>query len=214
MSFLDIRFPTNISKGSSGGPGFNTAVISFKSGHDVRNAAWEYPRGEYDVAYGVKERQGLYDLLQFFTVVMGKAYSFRYKDWMDFKSCRYDGIPAFTDCTIATADGVETSFQLYKVYKFTGINGSTLYTQSRVITKPVPGTVLIGVNGVNQTTGWAVDTSTGIITFSAPPTDTHVITAGFEFDVHCNFETDKLSIELESYFSGQASVPLKERKAA
>ncbi len=36
MSFHDVRFPTDISYGSSGGPGFSTAIIEVDSGAEER----------------------------------------------------------------------------------------------------------------------------------------------------------------------------------
>ncbi len=57
----------------------------------------------------------------------------------------------------------------------------------RTITKPVAGTVQVYLDGVEQPSGWSVDTTTGLVTFGVPPTLGVEVTAGFEFDVPVRF---------------------------
>ena len=203
-------FPVDISYDSRGGPGWSTNVVETDSGAESRNQRWSYPRHEYDVAYGLKTTTRLENLLSFFHVVGGKAIGFRYKDWMDYKSCATSSTPAATDCAIGTGTGALATFQLYKTYT------QGAYTRSRKILKPVTATVKVAVAGTEKTitTHFTVDTTTGIVTFTAGnlPTNGQAVTAGFEFDVPCRFDTDKLSIDLTYYKSGAAQVPLIELK--
>ena len=76
-SFLDIRFPKNISYGSAGGPGYSTSVIEVRSGAEKRNANWDYPRCEYDVSYGIRKQDDLESLIEMFHVAGGRAHSFQ-----------------------------------------------------------------------------------------------------------------------------------------
>lgn len=207
MSFVDVRFPTDISYGSAGGPNYNTSVVVIKSGKEKRNVNWNYPRIEFDVSYGVKDYDDLEDLIAFFHIVQGKGRTFRFKDHSDYKSCKTANTPSFDDQVIGTGDGSTTQFQLYKSYSF---GGSA--RQSRKITKPVSGTVLVGIDGTEQTSGWSVDHSTGIITFDSAPSDGAQITAGYEFDMEARFDTDSLSNDLESYRIGSTNVPVIEVK--
>lgn len=159
MSFLESpRFPDDISYDSSGGPSYQTTVVVMKSGYEQRNQVWEYPRCRYNVALGVKTIDRLYQLIEFFHAVAGRAYGFRYKDWSDYKSCPVDQTPSFDDQVIGTGDGTTAQFQLKKVYQI------GTFQRNRVIKKPVSGTVLVGINNV-QDLRWTVDTTTGIITF-------------------------------------------------
>lgn len=49
---------------------------------------WSYPRHKYDVDFPLANtRERLEYLLSFFRAMAGKATGFRYKDWVDFKSC-------------------------------------------------------------------------------------------------------------------------------
>ena len=207
MTFLDVRFPTNISYGSSGGPAYNTSVVVAGSGKEQRNANWDFPRCEFDVAYGVRGMGELEDLLDIFHIATGKAHTFRFKDHSDFKSCKLSDSPHFEDQSIGTGDGITTVFQLYKIYTF-----GTYTRRSRKITKPVLETVSVGLDGIEQDSGYSIDHSTGEITFDSAPSDGTKITAGFEFDVEVRFDTDSLPINLEEYNSGTVDVPVIEIK--
>lgn len=202
------RFPDDISYGSRGGPAWRTTVIETDSGAEARNQLWAYPRHEYDVAYGVTSLAKLEALLAFFHVVAGRAIGFRFKDWLDFKSCAVSASTSATDCLLGTGNGSQTQFQLVKVYSA----GS--YSRARKILKPVSGTVKAAVNGVEKTAGsdFTVNTATGVITFAVAPPSGHSVTAGFEFDVPVRFDTDRLSVNIEDYSSGAAQVPLIELK--
>jgi uncharacterized protein (TIGR02217 family) len=67
------------------------------------------------------------------------------------------------------------------------------------ITKPVGGTAKIYLDGVEQLAGWSVDTTTGLVTFSAPPAVGVEVTADFEFDVPVRFDTDHMAVTIETY---------------
>lgn len=204
------RFPDDISYGSRGGPGWATTVIETDSGAESRNQRWSYPRHEYDVAMGINTLARLEALLIYFHVMAGRAIGFRFKDWMDYKSCNRDETPAATDCAIGTGDGATAAFQLVKVYT------EGAYTRSRKITKPVSGTLLVAVEAAALTEGveYNVSYTTGIITFTEGniPTEGQAITAGYEFDVPVRFDTDRLSINIDDYNAGAAQVPLIELK--
>lgn len=187
---------------------WRTNIIVIDSGAEIRNQQWSYPRHEYDVAYGVKEKYQLENLISFFQVMAGQAIGFRYKDHSDFKSCQYStGTINSSDCVLTTASNT-TAVQIYKTYT----QGS--YVRSRKILKPTTN-VLVSVNGTNLTTSqFAVDTTNGIINISTGYSTGVVIKAGFEFDVPVRFNTDSLNVNLEDYQVGSAQVLLIELKWA
>jgi uncharacterized protein (TIGR02217 family) len=65
-------------------------------------------------------------------------------------------------------------------------------------------TVKVAVNGVTQNSGWTIDTTTGIITFTSAPAS-GAVTAGYEFDVPVRFGADKLSISVDAFEAGSIS---------
>jgi len=213
MGFHEVRFPTDISYGSKGGPGFNTNIIETSSGAEQRVQRWDSPRHAYDVVWGIKDLEDVTTVRNFYIARSGCAFGFRYKDFLDYNSSA-SGIGTVTnlDQQLGIGDASDTTFQLVKRYQ----NGPS--TVIRTITKPVAGTVVIAFDGVNQPSGWSVDTSTGVVTFVSPPGSGVVITCGFEFDVPVRFgkEIDNaLWQQIEGFDSGSVdSIPLVEIKDA
>ncbi|MHC5053636.1 MAG: DUF2460 domain-containing protein [Planctomycetota bacterium] len=209
MGFHEVQFPTGISYGSRGGPGFATNIIEIDSGAEERVARWSAPRRRYDVSYGVRSKADLSALITFYIARQGAAYGFRYKDWLDFTSASdHRSAPTNTDVTLGTGGASETDFQLIKKYVSGGV------TRTRNIAKPVTGSVVVALDGVNQSSGWTVDTTTGVVTFTTPPGSGVVVSAGFEFDVPVRFgkEADALlGLQLDAFdIGGVSSIPLIE----
>jgi uncharacterized protein (TIGR02217 family) len=195
--FHEVRFPDDISKGSSGGPRRRTDIVTLRSGYEERNAVWADSRREYDAGLGIRDINDMHEVLEFFEARLGRLYGFRWKDWADYKSCAPNRAIARTDQTIGTGDGVTTAFQLKKAYT----SGPTTYT--RTIKKPVSGTILVEVNGALVSgANYSLNTETGILTFNVAPSNTHVIKAGFEFDVPVRFTNDHIDVSVEQFNAG------------
>ena len=217
MAFHEVQFPTKIAYGSSGGPVRKTDIITLDSGHEQRNTPWSQSRREYNVAYGTKTYDDLYALMAFWEARNGPLYGFRYKDWMDFKSCPPQMAVTATDQIIGVGDGVTKVFQLIKTYSSGG------YDYVRTITKPVVNTVVLPQSVLIDDAGdtllddegnpllddfgglsiFTVDSTTGLITFDTAPAVGVVITAGFEFDVPVRFASDKIAIDLKGFERGE-----------
>jgi len=205
MAFHEVRFPDNISRGARGGPERRTQIVELASGDEERNASWSNSRRRYDVAYGIRRADDLAAVVAFFEARNGRLHGFRFKDWADHKSCLPSGTLTPTDQAIGTGDGATTAFQMVKRY------ASGSQTWVRTITKPVADTVRVALDGTEQPSGWSVDTTTGVVTFSAAPAEGVAITAGFAFDVPVRFDTDALDVTLDLERLGSiASIPLLE----
>ena len=205
MSFHEIQFPTSIAFHSSGGPQRKTEIVTLGSGYEERNAVWANSRRRYDVGYGVKTLDDLSAVIAFFEARMGRLTGFRFKDFTDFKSCAPSALVAPTDQALGLGDGTTAAFQLAKAYP------SGPASWSRAIMKPVAGSVHVALNGVEATSGWSVDTTTGLVSFASAPASGAVLTAGFEFDVPVRFDSDQLSINLATFNAGEIpSIPLVE----
>lgn len=187
-SFHEDTFPHDIAYGSSGGPKFSTTVFEAASGAEQRNINWSKVRAEYNVGLGIRSYDMMADVIKFFMARQGKAYGFRFRDWMDYK---------IGNQNIGTGNGVQTAFQLVKTYT----SGSVTYT--RTIKKPVSGTLTtVSVNAVN-TTAFTVDYTTGIFTFTTPPANGHAIVVAYvEFDVPVRFDTDQIDAQHDFWNTG------------
>ncbi len=203
MAFHEIRFPTAISFGATGGPERRTDVVVLGSGHEERNQRWADSRRRYDAGYGLKSLNDLDAAIAFFEERRGRFHGFRWKDHTDCKSCAPTDTPAATDQLLGPGDGQTVVFQLTKLY------GSSHAPWTRQIRKPVDGSLLIAVDGAAQSEGenYTVDTTTGLITFlsGSIPAGGAAITAGYEFDVPVRFDTDSLEISLDGFKHG--SIP-------
>ena len=81
----------------------------------------------------------------------------------------------------------------------------------RTITKPVAGTVRVVLGMVEQMSGWTVDETTGLITFTTAPANGVIVRAGFEFDVPVRFDTDYLEVDFAAFAAGDIpTIPLIE----
>lgn len=178
----DAIFPTDISYGSRGGPRFYTNVVMTSSGKQHRTPRWSAPLHVYDARYGVKTQTQAAALKEFCIARLGPGYGFKYKDFSDFTSAA-DGesTPTDTDQILGEGDASEKDFQLIKTYSDGNVD------VARTIRKPVSGTVVVALDGVPQSSGWTVSTTTGIVHFDVAPGNNVVVTAGFEYYVAAYF---------------------------
>ena len=205
MAFHEVRFPDNISRGARGGPERRTQIVELASGDEERNASWANSRRRYDVAYGIRRADDLAAVVAFFEARNGRRHGFRYRDWADYKSAPPSQAITATDQQIGTGTGSLQTFQLEKRYT------SGAQTWVRTITKPVAGTIRVALGMVEQMSGWTVDTTTGVVTFTTAPAGGVAVRAGFEFDVPVRFDSDSLDVTLDFERLGSiTSIPLLE----
>ena len=115
--------------------------------------------------------------------------------------------PSAQDQILAQGDGITNQFQLIKKY------GSIFAPYSRLIQKPVLGSVRVAISGQEKIadTDFSVDHKTGIVTLVAVPAVGASITAGFLFDVPVRFDTDSLLIDFSAFAAGEIpKIPLIE----
>lgn len=207
MNFHDIRFPTNLSFGSIGGPERRTEIVALANGFEERNSPWSQSRRRFDAGIGMRSLDDISILLEFYEARAGQLYGFRWKDWSDFKSCKPSLNIDASDQVIGVGDDIATIYQLVKNYQFGEV------VQVREINKPLEDRVKIAIGGDEQVLGvdFLVDTETGEITFTSPPADEAPITAGFEFDVPVRFDTDRIEVSVGGFSAGEIpSVPVVE----
>lgn len=210
MAFHEIRFPTSLSFGSVGGPERHSDVVTLANGHEERNTPWRHSRRRYDAGVAMRSLDDIETLIAFFEARQGQIHGFRWKDWTDYKSCDARAEPGIGDQVIANGDDTTAVFQLVKTYR----SGGQSYV--RPISKPVNGTVRIGLDGTAQQDGvhYTVDDTTGLVSFVHPPDAGVEITAGYEFDVPVRFDTDRIQTSLASFQAGDVpNVPIIEVRA-
>jgi uncharacterized protein (TIGR02217 family) len=206
-AFDDVDFPIALGRGASVTPGFSTAIVTTASGHEQRNADWADARLRFDAGPGVRSEEDMRTLIAFFRARRGAAKGFRFRDPFDDSTGGMTGAPSFADQRIGTGDGVATRFPLVKRY------GAGAEAQQRRLTRPVAGSVRVGLDGT-QVTGWTLEAG-GIVAFDVAPPVGATVTAGCRFDVPVRFAEDQLEISGATFAAGEApSVPLVEIREA
>lgn len=200
--FDEVLLPLKLALGASGGPERRTEIVTLGSGREVRNTPWSHGRRRYEIGGGVQTLDDLHDLVAFFEARRGRLTGFRFRDFLDWKSCAPSAAPSALDQAIGVGDGDETAFQLKRFY------GDV----ERIIHKPVAGSVLIAVDGeALAPEAFSVDFTTGIVTLDDPPGADLTVTAGFLFDTPVRFDADRLDISLDAFGAGRAlAAPLIE----
>lgn len=194
MAHLTTVFPSSLSYGSGGGPGYRSTVIKAHSGFEERNREWDFPLHYYPINLNNRNESELQDLLDHYHACAGRWNTFNLLDPRDYKSCRISATPDDEDQTIRTATGGETTVQIIKNYTRGG------QTQVRKITRPISGTLLIAIDTVAKTSGadYTVDYTTGIVTFTTGLATGEIVTAGYQFYTPCRFDIDDLDLVIQT----------------
>ncbi len=207
MTFHEERFPAKLSLGSVGGPERRTEIVTVASGFEERNTPWKHSRRRFDAGVAMRSLDDMQMVIAFFEARGGRLHGFRWKDWSDFKSNAPSKPISFDDQVIGVGDGLIADLQLCKTYR------SGEYEYCREISKPVEGTVLVGIDGVEifEDQHFSVDRSTGVLTFFNPPSEDATVTAGYEYDVPVRFDTDRLEMTVAGFQAGEVpSIPVVE----
>ena len=205
MTYHNVSFPRGIALGSLGGPTRKTFVSPAANGFEARNALWADSRRKFNAGYGLKGEEDVFAVLEFFEERRGKLHSFRFRDRFDSSSNGAAMDPTPTDQLIGIGDGVISDFQLTKQY------GSLFDPYIRSITKPEAGTVRVAIDGTEQVSGFSVDHTTGVVSFTIPPLQGESVTAGFRFDNHVRFDTDEMQATLSKRRAGEImDIPIVE----
>jgi uncharacterized protein (TIGR02217 family) len=188
--FSELRFPEHLSLGAVGGPMFNTTINTTTSGCEQRNIVSLKARHKFNISPAIRDQSDLSILLTFFKIHKGKAVGFRFKDWADYK---------VSNELIAIGDGMTSTFQIKKTYKF----GSSI--DERIITKIVDGSVKLRVGSVNIH-NFDVDNNNGVLKLHSPLEDGQPLYLDCEFDIPVRFDQDEVFINPEVSNKGSCDI--------
>lgn len=187
----DPKFADDLSYWAVGGAAYKTTVTPFGSGFEARVGRWTYPLCAFDLQNVLRtytadaQVASLMRLRNFFHVMRGQLYGFRFRDWTDFLD---DGIGILG--VTGKGDGATVAFQMFKNYTL-GSGGGAMSTL-RLIRKPRTGDAAFPltfyVSGV--LTAVTLDSTTGIATFAAAPANNAPLTWKGPFDVPARFNND------------------------
>lgn len=188
MSFHNVNFPSKLALGAIGGPVRNVNISQRNNGHESRNLAQYHSKRRFLIATPLMNINEGHELLAFFEARFGKAYSFRFKDPFDNKSCVPEFAISAQDQQIGIGNGAKTQFQLVKNYG----------DYQRPIVLPKTHNVQIAIDGALIASNFYSVAEDGIVTLQTAPSNNAIITAGFEFDCKVRFEIENLEMVMEA----------------
>lgn len=191
MSYIDVRMPTCVAYGFTGGPEYSTLVVPLDNGREQRNRQWLFPKHRYSATFMNFSRENQQLVLEIFHAMAGQLHCCRFKDHNDFEA---------DDEPLAPAIGTTNPVQLIKTYAF-GTESST-----RLIQAPLAGAV-VNRNGVPV--AGTLDKSTGLFTPDAPWASGTVTWTG-EFDVWVRFASDYNAFQIGNLDAHTADIELIE----
>lgn len=214
MTFYNVVVPGSVSQGTEAAPVSLVDIARGPNGNEQRKSKRSRRLRRFNIAKNIRTVNDVYDILSLFEVMNGPEHSFACKNLIDYKSGKPADAVTALDAAIGTGNGSNLTFQLKKQFKVTKVD-NTVLAVDRTIYLPVPGTVLIAVNGVLKTEAvdYVVNYETGAITFIAghAPGNGLAVTAGFEFNEKVRFDTNDLSQVMEFFRVGSVpSIPLIE----
>jgi len=164
-------FPACPTFGFTAEPNYLVKIVSREGGFERRQRVWSRPLTKYTaVPLGDQSQADIENVLYFWHAMGGMSSGFRFKDWLDFKSCRLNGTPGATDQPLVPSGDSPASYRLVKEYTVGSI------TQEREIQRPNGATIQVanGAGTVQDSSLWNLDESTGLLTtltgFSGTPT--------------------------------------------
>jgi uncharacterized protein (TIGR02217 family) len=145
MSIETTRFPQEMMPGAVITPQWRTDRVPYGNGHEFRDSVWEHPL--HTIQFRKTEKRNIIKtILDWNMNSRGAFKDFLFRVPYDFTS-HSDGVSAhaFADQVLGAGNGSIANFQLVKNYTAAGD------TYVRPIQRPVAGTVLAGIGGVQST---------------------------------------------------------------
>lgn len=193
MTFINERLPQSIETNAKRTEREPVEIVTTDGGFEVRNVRHAQALFEYDITFNPNgytdtDQEAVYAMWR---ASRGGLYAFRFRDW-DPKN------NTLTDEVIGTGNGSQTAFQITQTFTVGGVSSV------RNITRPV-SPLTVKKDGVTAVSGYSIDYSTGILTFTSAPANGVVVSVSGLFDIPVRFdltlEGTGLFAHLEQYDS-------------
>jgi uncharacterized protein (TIGR02217 family) len=175
MSFHPVRLPKFLEGFLQCQPSFNTNIITSSSGFEIRVSGCSQCKNMYAFNNCFLSQEEFDIFNSFFRARLGSRFAFLLKDYADFTVRKQN---------IARGDGVNTRFQLYKLYH------DRHQPYSRKITRVKAADLVIYFDDEQINNGWHLAQNSGLVTFEMPPANGINITASFDFLITVRFKED------------------------
>lgn len=165
MAFLEERLPVSVKAGASFADDYNVEIIQSAGGNEYRKLVHPYPVRVFNIGYTHFTDEIWSQILALYHRAYGMFAGFRVRAFDDYTTNTRTLAPTAFDETLE----VITTGSVYRLRVSYGAGATPLSIGKpvRTIFKPVSGTTKVGIDALEQSTGWSVDTTTGKVTFAA-----------------------------------------------
>jgi len=193
-NFLEERISVDVQMGFSVEDDYNVQITRTAGGSEYRRLIHNLPVRLFKCQY-IKTAPEMYDaVLGLYHRTFGRYAGFRAKVLDDFTTNQNILAPTAIDQQMQYIS--PTMYQLVKKYG-TQSPGLSIGYATRILYKPVSGTTRVAIAGVEQMSGWSLDTQSGVVTFASAPVG--VVTFGCEFDIPVRFDTAIVSKQVDGW---------------
>ena len=166
--FLEERLPVGVRAGVSFADEYRVEITQTANGSEHRRLVHPYPVRVFDVRYTQLTSDLWSQIVALYHRAYGMYAGFRVKALDDYTTNARTAAPTATDQLLAVVTA-GTSYQLQVKYG-SGATPLGIGLPVRTIFKPVSGTTRVAIGSLEQTLGWSVSTTSGIVTFAANKT--------------------------------------------
>jgi len=174
------------------GPSHNIFTKRLDSGFERRTAYQSEPLLKGEINQSLLEDTALEYALCFFHCRRGRAQTFRWKYWADYKATatrtNLDEFTSIQGVFTPAPDGVVKTFKFQKKYIQFG------RAVTRGILNVVRGTVVVYRNGVAQS-ALTINAKKGLVTFNIPPPSGAALAWSGEHDIEMRFDSDQATLK-------------------
>lgn len=201
MSNEVIVFPEQISSGSVCNSDIRIDVAESSSGAEYRNARWSRPKKSWSINTGISSVKDFQDVRATFFECKGGLNPFAFKDPTEYTTNAEDPsnpieyTTSYDDQVFASGDGKTVTFQLTRVFQNVTIP----------VYYPKSGTISVGINGEEISSGYSIDFTSGQITFTVAPSSGSTLSWGGEFYTKARFSNGHISFTYNDSLNGEGN---------
>ena len=172
--FIEDRISMEANHGSSLSQSFNVLNTQVSNGESFSLQLNPYPTLRYLLDYSNNTDDFfISEIVDLFNRSGGTNGGFRVRNYLEYTTNNSTGAPTALDQeAVALIDGVD-----YQIVTWYGLQGNPESNRRRIL-KPEVDSALVAIAGVESTTGFSVDYTTGVITFTDTEDDITAISKG------------------------------------
>jgi uncharacterized protein (TIGR02217 family) len=210
MSFIEIQLDPLVGYGTKGGLNYVSTVVSNPARKETRFAQQSRGYWNLNITFSDKSKAQMQAIQAMYSIVQGKVYGFRVRNYREYYTCTDDGVGGTTTQVAEpiTTYGGGTTMQLIHT-RHPGVSTAEIV----LITKPdlnsagassgsgtTPFTLYRDGSGTPwpSASNWVLDVTTGIITFNTNQIGHTFKWKGF-WDTPVRFDMDASDIEQSDF---------------